>query len=183
MAAFSPSATDAPIRPAKLAHLVLRTAQFDEIVDWWSTVLHLEVRHGSPFVAFLTYDDEHHRLAILNDPNLRPNDRGTAGFEHVAFTYDSLDDLLATYVRLKEAGITPIAPINHGMTLSLYYADPDGNQCELQVDTMSVAEAEAFMASPVFEANPIGVPYDPDDLVARRAAGESVEALTAYTPI
>lgn len=176
------SATVSPIRPAKLAHLVLRTAQFDAVVDWWSTVLHLEVRHGSPFISFLTYDDEHHRLAIISDPNLGPNDRRAAGFEHVAFTYASLDDLLATYVRLRDAGITPIAPVNHGMTMSLYYADPDGNQCELQVDTMSVDDAEAFMAGPVFAANPIGVRYDPDDIVARRAAGESVEALTAYTP-
>lgn len=174
--------TQTPIRPAKLAHLVLRTARFDEIVDWWSTVLNLEVRHASPFVSFLTYDDEHHRLAIINNPNLHENDKGRAGFEHVAFTYDSLDDLLATYVRLRDAGITPVAPINHGMTLSLYYADPDGNQCELQVDTMTVAEAEAFMAGPVFAANPIGVMYDPDELVARRAAGESVEALTEYVP-
>lgn len=174
--------THALIRPAKLAHLVLRTARFAEVVDWWSTVLHLEVRHGSPVISFLTYDDEHHRLAIINNPNLEDNDKSRAGFEHIAFTYESLDDLLATYVRLKEAGITPIAPINHGMTMSLYYADPDGNQCELQVDTMTVAEAEAFMASPVFEANPIGVRYDPDEIVARRAAGESVESVTEYIP-
>ena len=72
------------IRPAKLAHLVLRTARFDEVVDWWSTVLHLEVRHGSPVISFLTYDDEHHRLAIVNDPNLEDNDRRRAGFEHIA---------------------------------------------------------------------------------------------------
>lgn len=170
------------VRPAKLAHLVLRTARFDEVVAWWSTVLELEVRHASPVITFLTYDDEHHRLAIINNPSLAENDKRAAGFEHIAFTYETLDDLLVTYTRLKAAGITPIAPINHGMTLSLYYADPDGNQCELQVDTMTVSEAEAFMAGPVFAANPIGVPYDPDDLVTRRAAGESVESLTAYAP-
>ena len=33
--------------------------------------------------------------------------------------------------------------------MSLYYADPDGTQCELQVDVMDEATAAAFMASDV----------------------------------
>ena len=107
----------------------------------------------------------------------------SAGLEHVAFTYDTLDDLLATYLRLKHLGITPVLPIHHGMTMSLYYADPDGTQCELQVDVMDEATAAAFMASDVFAANPLGVPIDPDDLVLRRNAGESLDALTEYVPI
>lgn len=171
------------IRPTKLAHIVLRTARFDEVVQWWSTVLGAEPRHESPFLTFLTYDDEHHRLAVLSNPDLDDNGRRSAGLEHVAFTYDSLDDLLATYARLKGLGITPVLPIHHGMTMSLYYADPDGTQCELQVDVMDEPTAAAFMASEVFAANPLGVPIDPDDLLARRQAGEPLAALTAYTPV
>jgi catechol-2,3-dioxygenase len=170
------------IRPIKLAHIVLRTARYEEVVAWWSTVLGAEPRHENSFLTFLTYDDEHHRLAILKNPNVGENQRNTSGLEHVAFTYATLDDLLATYERLKALGITPIAPINHGMTLSMYFADPDGTQCELQVDTMGVDEATEFMASDVFAANPIGVSFDPDDLVTRRAAGESPESLTKYVP-
>ena len=172
----------ATIHPAKLAHFVIRTPRFEESRRWWMTVLGAEPRHENDFVTFLTYDDEHHRLAILSAPQCGDDDRSTAGLEHVAFTYDNLDDLLATYTRLKHEGIEPLVPINHGMTLSLYYADPDGNQVELQVDTMTATEAEAFMASDIFAANPIGVPYDPDDLVARRAAGESEASLVAYEP-
>lgn len=174
--------TTDPIRPIKLAHVVLRTPQFDESVRWWSTVLQAEIRHRNDFLAFLTYDDEHHRLAIVSAPKLQANDRSIAGLEHVAFTYADLDALLATYVRLKAEGIVPVVPINHGMTVSLYYADPDGNQVELQVDTMDPVGAEAFMASDVFAANPIGVRFDPDDLVARRNAGEPIVALVAYQP-
>ncbi len=170
------------IKPAKLAHIVLRTPRFEQSVDWWTTVLGAEARYENDFVTFLTYDDEHHRLAILSVPSLAENDRSTSGMEHVAFTYADLDSLLSTYRRLAAAGIEPIAPINHGMTLSMYYADPDGNQVELQVDSMNPAEAEAFMASDVFAANPIGVGFDPADLAARRAAGESVESLLAYVP-
>ena len=170
------------IRPSKLAHIVLRTARFDEVVAWWSTVLGAEPRHESPFITFLSYDDEHHRLAIINNPSLEENDKRQAGFEHVAFTYDTLDDLLATYTRLKAVGIVPAWPVHHGMTMSLYYADPDGTQVELQVDVMDEPTAAAFMASDVFAANPIGVPLGPDELIARRAAGEPLESLTEYVP-
>ena len=170
------------IRPSKLAHFVIRTARGPEVVAWWTTVLGAEVRHENEILTFLTYDDEHHRLAIVNIPSLADSDRKRAGLEHVAFAYDSLDDLLATYERLKAAGITPVAPINHGMSFSLYYADPDGLQCELQIDTLDVDAATEFMASDVFAANPIGVPFDPDDIVARRADGETVASLTEYVP-
>ncbi|MGI9615818.1 MAG: VOC family protein [Acidimicrobiales bacterium] len=167
--------------PAKLAHFVLRTSRFDELVEWWKTVLVAEVRHQNDYLSFLTYDDEHHRLAIVAMPELGDDARKSAGFEHVAFTYHDLDHLLATYERLAAQGIEPVAPINHGMTLSMYYADPDGNQVELQIDTMTPVEAEAFMTSDVFAANPIGVKFDPADLVERRRAGESVESVVAYT--
>ncbi len=172
-----PMTTTEPIRPVKLAHLVLRTPRCEESIRWWTTVLQAETRHRNDVLAFLTYDDEHHRLAIVSVPNLTENDRSAAGLEHVAFTYADLDALLDTYLRLEAAGIVPVAPIDHGMTLSMYYADPDGNGVELQIDTMEPDEAEAYMASEAFAANPIGVAFDPDELVARRRAGESTEAL------
>ena len=140
-----------------------------------------QTRYENDFICFLTYDDEHHRLAIVSIPDL-DDGRRSAGMEHVAFTYSDLDALLDTYQRLTAAGIEPVAPVNHGMTLSLYYADPDGNGVELQVDTMAEDEATAFMAGDVFAANPIGVSFDPADLVVRRQAGESVESLVAYVP-
>lgn len=168
--------------PAKLAHIVLRTPRFAESVAWWKTVLLAETRYKNDFICFLTYDDEHHRLAIVSIPDLDDDGRRSAGMEHVAFTYSDLDALLDTYQRLTAAGIEPVAPVNHGMTLSLYYADPDGNGVELQVDTMAEDEATAFMAGDVFAANPIGVSFDPADLVVRRQAGESVESLVAYVP-
>ena len=175
-----PASTTDP-RPTKLAHFVLRSPRWEESIAWWRTVLLADVRHQNEFLCFLSYDDEHHRLAIVKVAE-GDDHRSTAGLEHVGFTYATIDDLLATYVRLKAAGIRPHAPVHHGMTLSLYYADPDGNQVELQIDALDPAAAEEFMNSDVFEANPIGVTWDPDDVVARRAAGAPVEALIEYVP-
>ena len=72
--------TDQIIPPAKLAHFVIRTPRFEESISWWRTVLGADVRHRNDFLCFLTYDDEHHRLAILSVPTLTGNDRGAAPF-------------------------------------------------------------------------------------------------------
>jgi len=57
------------------------------------------------------------------------------------------------------------------MTLSAYYRDPDGNQVETQVDSMSMADADTLMRSPGFFDNPIGVNVDFPELIARHRAG------------
>ncbi len=58
------------VAPSKFAHAVLRTKQFKTMVDWYTTVLEAEVVNSNHFIAFLTYDDEHHRIAIASIPGL-----------------------------------------------------------------------------------------------------------------
>jgi hypothetical protein len=66
----------------------------------------------------------------------------------------------------------------------MYYKDPDGSRVELQVDNLPTAEAiDRWMRSSEFAANPIGVVFDPAELVARYAAGEPLERLTARPPL
>lgn len=163
--------------PVKLAHIVLATSQFAEMVAWYKSVLNAKATFENEMLAFLTYDDEHHRIAIANVPGLADRVPGTAGIEHFAFTYRSLDDLLATYVRLTEAGIDPVWTINHGPTMSFYYQDPDSNRVELQIDSFQTAEeVDAFIRGD-FVNNPIGVEFDPKDLIRRFIAGENFETL------
>ena len=163
--------------PTKLAHFVLRTPQYETLIKWWCKVLGAEVRFGSPFITFLAYDDEHHRLAIVNQPQMSDLDVTKGGVDHVAFTYPELDTLLGTWERLKAEGIEPYWSINHGPTTSLYYRDPDGNQVELQYDNFDDDEATAFFHSETFAANPIGVPFDPHILLEKLRAGEPLERL------
>lgn len=166
------------IRPARLAHIVLRTAQHDKLVAWYKTVLNAETTFATDRLSFLTYDDEHHRIAIAAMPLLGRRNKSRAGVDHVAFTYASLGDLLATFERLGGQGIDPIWCINHGPTTSMYYEDPDGNIVELQVENFeSIAAMEAWAATADFETNPIGVDFDPHDLKRRFEAGEAEEQL------
>jgi catechol-2,3-dioxygenase len=171
-------------KPIKFAHVVYMTRRYEEMIAWYEHVFEARAVHRDPALAFLTYDDEHHRFAIINLDLFRPgvaekDDRGEIGVNHVAYTYATAGDLLENYARLKEAGITPYWPVHHGTTMSLYYADPDGNRMELQVDVGTVQEATALMATEAFAANPVGVRYDPDMLLAEYRSGATNEALLA----
>ncbi len=166
------------IAPAKFAHCVIRTKQFDSVVTWYKTVLEAEPIFENPMVCFMTYDEEHHRIAVANIPTLVDRPDNAVGLDHMAFTYDGLDDLLRTYCRLRDTGITPSTCIHHGPTLSLYYLDPDRNQVELQIDAFDeTREMMEWIAGGQFASNPIGVLFDVEDLVKRWESGEPVEQL------
>lgn len=164
-------------KPVKFAHVVYQTRRYDEMIAWYRAVFEAEVVHRDPALAFLTYDDEHHRFAFANLEALSPgggSERGEVGVNHVAYTYGDVGALLETYARLRDAGIKPYWSIHHGITLSNYYRDPDGNRMEFQVD----ADLE-FMTTPAFAANPIGVEVDMEALLGRYRAGSDPRELLA----
>lgn len=172
------------IAPAKFAHVVMRTKRYKAMIDWYQTVLEAEVMYANNFITFLTYDDEHHRVAIANMPGLLPKPKFLSGVDHVAYTYPNLGDLLQTYRRLERTGIKPHWCINHGGTTSMYYHDPDRNQVELQIDNFhSHDEINAFLGGPAFTENAIGIDFDPDELLARLEAGESEQELVRWKEI
>ena len=166
------------IAPVKLAHVVLRSANKRRLIDFYKAVLEAEETFGDDNASFLTYDDEHHRIAVIGIPGLRPNSRHRVGVDHIAFTYASLGDLLATYRRLKNIGIVPVWTTHHGATLSFYYQDPDKNFCELQIDVFDNPEdLEAYFKSGDFNVNPVGVDFDPEQVMARYESGEDPNAI------
>jgi catechol-2,3-dioxygenase len=163
-----------------LAHVVYRTRNFQQMLAWYKEMFHASVQHQNPAMAFLTYDHEHHRLAfvdlaVVQPDGYEPAKRGLVGVEHIAYTYPSLDDLFANYTHLKSKNILPYWCIHHGLTVSMYYADPDGNQIEFQVDCFdSAEESNAYICGPDFGANPVGVEFDPEDWLGQVQAGASL---------
>src|ERR1700690_3942430 len=135
--------------PKKLSHLVLQTNRRDEMVEWYCTVLGADLLYQNKFIAFISYDDEHHRVAFIDPGPLAekaPSEGKTAraggevGLHHVAFTFDP-ESLADHYEELKGQGISPHRCVNHGMTTSMYYYDPDRNQVELLFDNFHTARA------------------------------------------
>lgn len=166
------------VSPTRLAHVVFRTSQLPAMLQWYKSVLNAETAFANDEIAFIAYDDEHHRIAFINIPGLAPEVAGQAGLHHVAFTFENLDNLLGNYERLRDAGIRPKWCVNHGPTTSMYYADPDGNQIEFQVDNYgTVKEAGEFFFTEAFRTNTIGVDYDPEELIARLRSGEDEDDL------
>jgi len=174
--------------PSKLAHVVYQTNRMPEMRDWYCAVLDGRVIYENDHLCFVTYDDEHHRIAFLDFGPLAPRGEGetqlmvkstdTPGVHHVAFTFASMGELLGNYVRLKARGIVPFFCVNHGPTTSMYYRDPDGNRIELQIDNFATArEGQDWMTTDAFDRNPIGVEYDPDALVKKFESGIAVAEL------
>ena len=175
-------------RPNKIAHIVMRTRRYDEMIAWYQHVFEAEVQHQNPVIAFLTFDDEHHRLAFINlsavsPQTTEPDIKHASGIDHIAFTFNDLDALMETYERLSAAGIKPYWPIHHGITISFYYQDPDGNRIEFQAERFaSMTEGRAYMHSEEFINNSIGVNFDAENFAARYKAGVSHEELFSMPP-
>jgi len=168
------------VKPTHLAHIVLKTpsSNFKKMVDFYTTFLSATVSFSNEYLSFLSYDEEHHRIAMLAVPDLKPKDPNSSGLLHIAFTFKDLNELALGYLQRKAHGITPYWCVNHGPTVSMYYHDPDGNDIETQVDVYGTSEeATEFMMSPAFAENPVGVDFVPEDLIKRLESGESEDSI------
>ncbi|KAI9002177.1 Glyoxalase/Bleomycin resistance protein/Dihydroxybiphenyl dioxygenase [Hyaloraphidium curvatum] len=160
------------VAPSAFCHVVLATRQFEKMKEWYARSFGFRVQFENAKLAFLTYDEEHHRIALFNAPPFfKQRTRFETGMMHFAYSYPTLEALADAYEERKRRGILPFWAIHHGMTVSMYYADPDGNEIEAQVDVLDAAGADAFMAGPEYEVNPIGVDFDPEEFVAAVRAG------------
>lgn len=165
-----------------LHHVNLKTSRLQDMIDWYGEMVGIQVTHQGDGAAWTTNDAANHRLALIATPDTidDPDKVKHAGLHHIAFEYDSVPDLINDYVRIRdEVGATLHMALDHGMTLSYYFVDPDGNSLELQADWFGDWDkSKAFMAEdPAFEADPIGTFVDPDKIAAAFADGASVEEL------
>ena len=117
-----------PVIHPKFHHVNLKTTRLDEMIDWYSTVVGADVIHRYELGAWLSNDEANHRIALLAFPNFAddPEKDNHTGMHHSAFEYESFSDLNESYLRLRDAGIVPAVCLDHGMTFSYYYVDPDG---------------------------------------------------------
>ena len=168
------------IKPG-LHHVTIKTTRLPEMIDWYTTVVGAKVNFRFPGGAWMSNDRANHRIAFLAMPGLveHPEKFGHAGLHHTAFEYENFDDLMTSYARLKKQGIEPQVCLDHGLTTSLYYADPDRNLVELQIDNFSDWEksTEWMRTSEDFRRDPIGAFFDPDLVLEAHRAGTSFEQL------
>jgi catechol 2,3-dioxygenase-like lactoylglutathione lyase family enzyme len=178
--------TDIIIHP-KLQHYGLTTGNVDAMVEWYRKVLGMTINqrsvvpagapHGPPFsaFAFISNDETDHRIVFFEVPGVvaDPDKRRHTHLQHVAFNYETLDELLGTYLRLKGIGILPLWAADLGVGISFYYQDPDQNVVELNILNYGNdwTATEFLRSSPASAVRP--APVDPEKLVAARQAGAS----------
>ncbi len=172
---------DQPMIRPKLHHVTIKTSRLDDMIAWYATVIGAKVQFRNDVAAWTTNDAANHRIAFLAVPGLSDDQSKVQhnGMHHCAFEYESVDDLMASFDRLRKAGIEPAFCLDHGMTISLYYKDPEGNFVELQSDNFGDwAKSSEFMRSSAdFAADPIGTFFDPARVYDKLKSGADFKTL------
>ncbi len=168
------------IKP-KLHHVTIKTSRLDDMIAWYALLVGAQVQFKDQTAAWMTNDGANHRIAFLAVPGLGDDAQKMRhnGMHHCAFEYDSFADLMSSFDRLRNEGVEPAFCLDHGLTISLYYKDPEGNFVELQSDNFSDwSVSSAWMRnSSDFAANPIGTFFDPGRVYEKFRSGAEFETL------
>jgi catechol 2,3-dioxygenase len=125
-----------------LGHVVVRVTDCARAERFYNGVLGLPIcarfdENGMKMTFFSL--GNHHDFAVMEVSGEGSGRGGSAvGLHHVAFRIgSSLDELRDAKAILEAAGVRP-NPIDHEVTKSLYFDDPDGNGVELYVDASDI---------------------------------------------
>jgi catechol 2,3-dioxygenase len=124
-------------RPKYLGHVNLYVRNAERSHKWYEDVLGLHTYHYRPgFAAFMSANkDMSHEVALMQVGDDAPlQQKGQVGLNHLAFMMESLDDLQDAYHRLKEKGVKIDRIVDHGLSLGIYFRDPDGNGLEVSYE-------------------------------------------------
>ena len=123
-----------PIPVRRLNHAVLYVRDLDRAVDFYKRVFGFEeISRIRNFAAFMRAagTDNHHDLGLFSVGAQAPRPpRGSTGLYHLAWEVGSIEDLAVAAKVLRDAGALGGAS-DHGVSKSLYGADPDGNEFEI----------------------------------------------------
>ena len=122
---------------ADIGHVHLKVSDLDHAIGFYCGVLgfHLVARYRDS-AAFVAAGDYHHHLGLntWQSRGAEPPPPRHTGLYHVAIRYPTRRDLAVAVRRVLAAGIPVQGASDHGVSVSIYLADPDGNGLELTWD-------------------------------------------------
>ena len=124
------------IQARKLGHVVLKVRDARKSKEFYMKTLGLQVANEDldRGAVFLSFGKEHHDLAVFQMASGETPGAEQPGMHHMAWQVGSFEELRAAYRELVEMGVAVEATIEHNVTRSVYFPDPDGTRVELYCD-------------------------------------------------
>lgn len=124
------------IQAQRLGHIVLKVRDAGKSRDFYTQTLGLKVAHEDlkRGTVFLSFGREHHELALFQLATGEPPSAAQPGLHHMAWRLPNFEELREAYKELKAMGVQVESTVEHNVTRSVYFPDPDGNRVELYCD-------------------------------------------------
>ena len=126
------------VKPKQLGHLVLRVRDVERSEAFYQDVLglHTTNKRGGMMVFMSAGDDSSHELALMNVGADAPGpEQNRVGLYHFAWEMESFEDLQQLYKELKQKDVNVGGIGDHGISIGVYFFDPDGNEIEAFYET------------------------------------------------
>ena len=151
------------IVPDRIGHVVIKVRDIERSRHFYTDVMGLTVMMEVPkmkMAFFASHGRDHHELACVEVGADAPGpQKGEIGLVHIAFRLRDEEHLRAAYRELKEKHVPIVSTVDHGITKSIYFRDPDGHQLEVYCDN----SAEYIASLPKSYAGTDKLDFAPDE--------------------
>ena len=112
----------------------LQVTDLKRALDFYATGLGLKYAMEKDDTVALKSQANAHRIILTENPRVKSRPGSTVGLYHVAFLFASRSDLASVYRNMLNMGYQFDGFADHGVSESLYLADPDGIGIELYAE-------------------------------------------------
>jgi catechol 2,3-dioxygenase len=126
------------IHAERIGHVVIKVRNLERSRKFYTEILGMDVMMEIPAIpgCFLANNRrDHHEIALFEVGAEADGLHGRQiGLAHIAFRLRNEQDLRAAYKEFKEKDVPISFTVDHGVTKSIYFRDPDGHELEVYVD-------------------------------------------------
>ncbi len=126
------------IKPERIGHVVIKVRDLERSKKFYAETLGLQLMMELPkfkIAFFASNGRDHHEIGLAEvGADAAGNQPKQIGLVHIAFRLRDEEHLRAAYKEFKEKDVPIVFTVDHGITKSIYFQDPDGNQLEVYCD-------------------------------------------------